>query len=216
MKILGVIVDNKLTWEKHINKIKKQTHKTIANLARTTHVLPLKSRKTLYDALVTPHLNYCDIIWDGTSVTNAKALQKTGNFAAKALLGLKRKSSGTEALKKLNMVPLWLKRKIHMGVFVHKMMHSNGPKSIADRYKDKIKRTHSHHTRAAARADMQITAHKTSRFKLSTQHRAVRCWNDIPIDLRAIPDTSVFKRRYQSLLVNNFKYDKGCLHSHCR
>ena len=113
------------------------------------------------------------------------------------------------------MVPLWLKRKIHTAVFVHKIMHSNGPTSTVDRYMDKIKRTHSHRTRAAARADMQIMTHNTTRFKSSTQYRAVRCWNDIPIDLRAISDTSAFKRRYQSLLVSDFKYDKGCLHSRC-
>ena len=111
------------------------------------------------------------------------------------------------------MVPLRLKRKIHMGVFVHKIMHSNGPKGIVDRYTDKIKRNHSHHTRAVARADMQMTTHNTSRFKSSTQHRAVLCWNEIPTDLRVIPDTSAFKRRLQSILVTDFKHDRGCFHS---
>ena len=35
MKILGVIIDDKLSWESHVKKIRKQTHNTIANLART-------------------------------------------------------------------------------------------------------------------------------------------------------------------------------------
>ena len=91
MKILGVIVDDQLSWKNHISKIKQRTHTTITNLARTTHVLPLKSRKILYDALVAPHFNYCDIIWDGTSTTQANTLQKTANFAARSLLGAKKK-----------------------------------------------------------------------------------------------------------------------------
>ena len=91
MKILGVIVDDKLNWDKHVKKVKQRTQRITSNLARTTHVLPLKSRRTLYDALVTPHFNYCDVVWGGISTTRADTLQKTGNFAAKALLGMKKK-----------------------------------------------------------------------------------------------------------------------------
>ena len=215
MKILGIIVDDKLTYEKHINRIKQRTHKTISNLARTTHVLPLKSRRTLYDALVAPHFNYCDVVWDGISTTLTNSLQRTANFAARVLLGAKRKTSATEALKKLNMVPLSLKRTIHMGVFVHKIVHSNGPREIVQRYQERLQATHSHYTRATARADMKSMTHNTSRFKTSTQLRAVKCWNNIPTDLRSIQDSSAFKKRYQSILVDKFKNDDRCFHGHC-
>ena len=211
MKILGVVIDDKLSYEKHIKRIKLRTHKTISNLARTSHILPLKSRRTLYDALVAPHFNYCDVVWHGISATQSRSLQKTANFAARAILGEKKNTSATQALQKLNMVPLSLKRDIHLGVFVHRLMNSNGPQDTVQRYNERIRRTHEHHTRAAAKADMTTITHNTTRFKSSTQHRAVRCWNSIPADLRVIPDASAFKRQYQAFLVQNFKRDNGCL-----
>ena len=113
------------------------------------------------------------------------------------------------------MVPLSLKRNIHMGVFVHKIVNSNGPKEMVLRYNERLKTTHSHYTRATARADMKSMTHNTSRFKTSTQHRAIKCWNNIPINLRSIQDSSAFKKRYPSVLVDNFKNDDRCIHSHC-
>ena len=106
MKILGVHLDERLTWECQIKAIKSRTYRIIRNLARTSSVLPLRSRRLLYDALVTPHFSYCDIVWGGLSKKLSNDLQKAGNFAAKSLLGMKKKDSATEALLRLDMMPL--------------------------------------------------------------------------------------------------------------
>ena len=88
MKILGVIMDDKLTWKHHVKYVKSKTCRIISNLARTTSSLPLRSRRTLYDALVTPHFSYGDVVWDGTTTGLSRDLQKAGNFAARSLLGM--------------------------------------------------------------------------------------------------------------------------------
>ena len=155
-----------------------------------------------------PHFNYCDVVWDGTSKKSANDLQTTGNFAARALLGLKKRSSATAALKKLDMMPLCEKRKVHIGVFVHKVIKQNAPKSIVDRYGKQLERNHKHETRAASRGDMITMAHRTSRFDNSTQQRAIKCWNRIPVDLRNTDSTSTFKKDFQKLLLTNYKNDK--------
>ena len=67
MKVLGVTVDQKLSWNDHITAIKKKTSNAIRNIARTTNILPLRSRQLLIEALATPHYNYCDVIYDGCS-----------------------------------------------------------------------------------------------------------------------------------------------------
>ena len=54
MKILGVVLDENLTWEHHVRFVKAKSFRIIRNLARTSSVLPMTSRRLLYDALVTP------------------------------------------------------------------------------------------------------------------------------------------------------------------
>ena len=93
---------------------------------------------------MTPHFSYCDIVWGGTPAIHSESLQKTGNFAAQALLGLKKRSSAKKALKKLNMLPLASKRTIHLGVFVHKIVHNGGPEELVSRYTGPLTRDHKH------------------------------------------------------------------------
>ena len=48
IKILGVIIDDQLTWKPHVKQVKKKATNVIRNLARASAILPLQSRRTLY------------------------------------------------------------------------------------------------------------------------------------------------------------------------
>ena len=76
MKVLGVVIDQRLSWENHVASIKTKTCNAIRCIARTSHVLPLKSRMLLTEALVKPHYNYCDVIYDGCSEKAKNNLQR--------------------------------------------------------------------------------------------------------------------------------------------
>ena len=134
-------------------------------------------------------------------------LQKAGNFAAKSMIGMKRRDSATEALLKLNMMPLANKRDVHLGVQVHKLHNQIGPKQLTDDYSGLTKRRHQYNTRNSARGDMSVIPHNTSRFEKSTIYRAISNWNSIPEHIRNIESTSSFKRTYQAHLLARFKTD---------
>ena len=202
MKLLGVILDSNLTWGEHIKKLKARVCRTTANLARTSAILPLRSRRQLYDALVVPHLSYCDVVWDGTLVQHEKSLQSVANFGAKSLLGVKKNSSATDALNKLNMLPLKERRRVHMGVFVHKLSNGNGSTELMETFQRRTLRNHRYCTRAIERGDTATVAHNTTRSERGTVYRAFKNWNEIPPHVREIPNTSTFKKTYQKHLLS--------------
>ena len=204
MKLLGVILDHKLTWEKHIHKVKSTVCRITANLARTTSVIPLKSRRTLYDALVLPHFSYCDVVWDGTYAKHADNLQKAANFGAKSLLGLKKNSSANAALVKLKMMPQEDRRRLHLGVLAHKLKEGKSSKELVTTFKNRTTRYHQHNTRSAARGDATSQQHNTARNERSTMYRALKFWNGIPVTLRRMEDTSKFKKALQKQLLQDF------------
>jgi len=56
-KFLGVTVDEKLTWNQHINNTRTKSARTIGVINKLKHFLPQSSLLTLYNALVLPNLS---------------------------------------------------------------------------------------------------------------------------------------------------------------
>ena len=64
IKILGIYVDENLNWNKQIKYAKKKAMNAILNLNRMKHILPERTKIFLYNAIVTPHLSYADVVWN--------------------------------------------------------------------------------------------------------------------------------------------------------
>ena len=58
-EMLGVTVDDKMKFEKHIAKVCRKISQRVAVLKRMKKMLPLETRKRLYCAFIIPHYNYC-------------------------------------------------------------------------------------------------------------------------------------------------------------
>ena len=65
IKILGVHLDQNLSWDKQVNEVNKKAKYSARNLQRINMLIPLKSRLLLYNSLVASHLNYADTVWAG-------------------------------------------------------------------------------------------------------------------------------------------------------
>ena len=79
-KTLGVMVDECITWNDHIDKVAKKAVKGIGILRRSKGFLDKDTLKTVYSAFVLPHFDYCALVWHNCS----KALQnKLQNFKIK-------------------------------------------------------------------------------------------------------------------------------------
>ena len=84
-KHLGIILD-KLSFQCHIDKILTETSKSIAVIKRLQNFLPRKSLITIYKAIVRPHLDNEDILYDQPN--NALLVKKLNLFNTKQFLKL--------------------------------------------------------------------------------------------------------------------------------
>ena len=62
-KVLGIDIDNNLTWNNHFNFLSKQ--------------LSPYHRVISYNAYIKPHLDYCSLTWSNTSKLNTKKIMQT-------------------------------------------------------------------------------------------------------------------------------------------
>ena len=97
-KHLGIILNEKLNFKSHINKVLTKTGKEIAVIKRLWNSLPRKSLITIYKATIRPHLGYGDFLYDQPN--NATFCQKIGSFQYKVALANNGAIHGT-SLEKL-------------------------------------------------------------------------------------------------------------------
>ena len=84
-KYLGVQIDNSLNWKEHIKTVSTKVSRAIGFLKHAKTFLPKETLKTLYTAIVEPHLRYCCSVWGCAGSTELNQLQKLQNRAARII-----------------------------------------------------------------------------------------------------------------------------------
>ena len=109
------------------------------------------------------------------------------------MTGESKYSSATQALKKLELIPLSEKRKINEAVLVKKSLAGKAPSNIQLMYNNqKSKKA----TRAAQRDTLNLPKHKLNQYQQGPFYSSLKTWNTIPYNLRE-NDLSHFKSRLQ-------------------
>ena len=67
VKFLGVIIDDKLNWEAHIEYLKAKLNLSIIMIKRTQKFIPRQEYKKIYEDLFKSHLSYCINSWGSVS-----------------------------------------------------------------------------------------------------------------------------------------------------
>ena len=80
-KFLGVLVDEKLKWAKHIKTVKSKMCRYVGIMYKIKHFLPLQARLQIFHSFVQSHISYCSLVWGFSSKSNIESIftsQKKG------------------------------------------------------------------------------------------------------------------------------------------
>ena len=91
-KHLGVVLDNRLSFEDHLKMILNKVNKTIGLLRKLQNNLPRSALLTIYKSFIRPHLDYGDIIYD--QAYNAHHFTKTRTATVQCLSRNNRSNQG--------------------------------------------------------------------------------------------------------------------------
>ena len=67
-KFLGVYIDERLAWDKHIQQVAHKMSRSVGILRKLKYTIPQSFLMLLYNSLIYPYLLYCSIIWGGNSI----------------------------------------------------------------------------------------------------------------------------------------------------
>ena len=191
MKILGVWIDEDLTWNKQISTMKGKAFNNARNLCRVNQELPMKTKIQLYNSYVASQLGYADIIWGGCSEENKNKLQRVQNFSLRSMTG---KTSSEEARNGLKFLTLEEKRNIHYGVYAYKLTNGLAPTTQTAIFK----KHQATSQRIEERGLMKPPIHRTQQFEMSTIYKTIKEWNRIPAELKTCKTATEFKTKLQN------------------
>ncbi len=100
-KMLGVILNEHLNWNRHIDEQNKKTSNNIALLRRAKSFVPEHILNKMYNAFVIPTFYYCSTVWNDGYKNKLTKLSKLQKKAARVITGASYDVRSKEIFKKL-------------------------------------------------------------------------------------------------------------------
>ena len=121
---LGVVLDENLTWKSHISSLAIKISKSIGIIFRSSFFLSTSSLRMLYNSMILPYLNYCNLVWGSAYKSNLQRIV----ILQKRVIRIVDKSyynAHTEPIfKKLNLLKFQDIHLLHLGQFMFSFKNS--------------------------------------------------------------------------------------------
>lgn len=145
-KFLGVIINETLTWKDHIDYIKQKVAKSSGIIYRLSRTMPHNVLISLYNTLIHPYLEYCNIIWSLDRSSALNDLFICQKKVIRIITNSYRTAHTSPIFKKLHILPLHSINDLQLGCFVYQCLNNQLPKYFCDMFKMNVN-VHEHDTR---------------------------------------------------------------------
>ena len=190
-KLLGVHLDNNLTWQDHIKHIHNKIVKNLYLLKQIKDYLSIKDRKLFYNSYILPHLDYCSVIWGNCSNYLLIDLLKLQKKAARLILNRDYTTPSSELFKELNWMPVQDRIAYNRSVQVFKCTYGPCPEQLQNLFTP-TSTVHSHLTRSTINNNLHIGPNHIKSFS----HLGAVTWNKLSPTLRESTNSLAFKNKY--------------------
>ena len=123
-KHLGMLLDDKLSYEQHFKSLFNKVKKTTSLLRKLQQILPRQSLNTIYKSFIRPHLDYGDIVYDRAfNESFDKYLESIQYNAAIATTGAIKGTSSEKLFQELGLESLKSRRWLEKISLFYKIFH---------------------------------------------------------------------------------------------
>lgn len=202
-KILGVHVDNNLTWTNHIDAIAKKVASNLWLLSKIKTYLSIENRIQFYKSYIQPHLDYCNTVWGSTSQRNLDRIYRLQKRACKIILDYQFESiaDSMEELKILNIYERIFLRKAKL---MFKIFNSLTPPYINQLFHLRPLNDTLQSLRSASTINYMMPKPQIEVFKQSMIYSGPLIWNSLPDSLKNLGNIDSFHK-------NCIKWIKGII-----
>ncbi len=198
-KYLGVILDNRLNFNLHIEKLVKKSRQRIGCVGRVRKFITKNIALTLYKSMVLPLFDFGDILYSSASQDSLARLEIVQNNACRIILRRDRLSHVADMLSELNLMSLFARRDFHLNVFMYKIQNDLIKAGelvflfeFLDNNRDRV-------TRAVSSRDLVVPFTRTIYGRKCIAVTGALSWNNMHLELKTAKSLNIFKSLYWKL-----------------
>ena len=191
-RYLGVILDNKLSFNEHIKEITKKATNLLNLCRRNLKMCSPKAKEIAYKALVRPHLEYASSAWSPYTKRAIDDIEAVQRRAARFVLGDYNYGPNSHLSLKMSNILKWQslhhRRASHDLALFYKIRSGICKNTFPDVVKSSPYRPNSY---------IHVQALHSEVYKNHFYLRSVRLWNLLPENLRLASSFPVFKSQVE-------------------
>ena len=194
VKILGIMIDDKLNFHEHVSDICKKAARQLNVLKRLHKHLNLDSRLAIFRCYILANFNYCPIVWHFCSIEQTRLIEKIQERALRFVYD-DFTSPYEMLMKKGNHHSLYLGRLRNIALEVYKLLNDHSPSYIKDLITVK-------NSGYKLRNDIILNQPKckTVTYGLNSfSYKGPKIWNNLPSHMKHAISLDEFKQMMKTL-----------------
>ena len=203
-ELLGIHIDENLTWKTQCTAISRKLSKKFGLMKRLRSILPLNIISKLYSPLIQSHIDCCITVWGNCDKTSLSLIQKLQNRIARFLTCrydyIRHPSS--DLRKELHWMSVSERYNYFMSILMYKCV--NFPdlyKPLSNCY-NLAKEKHNYSTRNSVNNALSLPYVRTEKYKKCVAYAGANIWNNIPTRIRDSENILIFKRQIKQSIIN--------------
>ncbi|MEW8544984.1 MAG: reverse transcriptase family protein [Candidatus Thiodiazotropha sp.] len=198
-KLLGIYIDEKLTWSDHIDNLCSAISSKISLLRQLSTYVSIDTQKKFYQGYIVPLIDYGSVVWGATSSSNLLRISKLQKRAARVILRADYNTPSSAMFHELNWLPVCRRLTYNKAVLIFKALNNLTPAYITNLLKP-MSETHSRSLRSSVNGTLSVPRSRTSLFDRSFSSSAPRLWNSLPSSVRNSTSLNSFKADLRTVL----------------
>ena len=191
-KLLGIFIDDNLTWTPHIDYLCSLLSSKISLLKQLSAYVPQKVQKLFYKTYILPLIDYGCNAWGATTTANIERISKLQKRAARIILQADYMTSSTYMFEELGWQTIPKRLMYNKAVLTFKALNNLTPSYISNLLKP-MSESHQLSLRSSNNGLLSIPRSRSALFDRSFSYSVSKLWNSFPQALRTTSSLQAFK-----------------------
>ena len=197
-KYLGIIIDDKLNWKSHIQKLKSKLASQCYALTKLKPYVDEATLKMVYYSLIYPHLQYCISTWGSASPSNLEPIVTIHKRIVRKICGQPATSHTNPLFAHLKILKLDGIYKLQLAKLMHKYKNND---NLGQHCSTRLIDKHNINDRLSGKGNYFMPRPRTNLGLRRFCYTGPKLWQTVPTEYKEL-SFPLLKKKYKQFLID--------------